>query len=236
MSEFDPKRYWETRLAERGGLEGVGYTALGEQYNRWLYRLRRRVFLRRMRRRGVEFASCDVLDVGSGTGFYPDLWRELGARHVVGSDLTRAAVEAMGRRRPDGEFVQLDITGDLAELGGRQFDVVSAFDILFHIVDDAKYERAIANVGRLVRPGGLFVLSDFFLHHEAERSLHMVSRPLATVERLLRDSGFEVVQRRALSVLMNYPVDSRSGLLRPACWRPRASCGARPCIRWSGCA
>ena len=47
-TSFDPRAYWEERLGRRPGREGVGHAGLGEGLNGWMYRVRRRVFLREL--------------------------------------------------------------------------------------------------------------------------------------------------------------------------------------------
>jgi SAM-dependent methyltransferase len=223
MAQFDTRDYWEQRLERNYGLQGVGFLRLGKGYNAWLYRLRRSVFLRRMRATGIDFTGAEVLDVGSGTGFYVERWRELGAGKVVGLDLTRVATEQLRRRFPADEFHNLDVGrpdlgGRSGPLAGRQFDHASCFDVLFHIVDDAQFETAIENIATLVRRGGLFVLSDNFVHAEVmDRSMrapHRVSRSLDHFQDVLKRNGFEVLERRPMFFLMNEPVDSGSRLAR----------------------
>jgi ribosomal protein L11 methylase PrmA len=41
----------------------------------------------------IDFKNTDILDIGSGTGFYVGLWKELSVRSVVGTDITNIAVE-----------------------------------------------------------------------------------------------------------------------------------------------
>jgi SAM-dependent methyltransferase len=223
MAQFDTRDYWERRLERNYGLEGVGFLRLGKGYNTWLYRLRRSVFLRRMRATGVDFTGAEVLDVGAGTGFYVECWRALAVRRVVGLDLTTVATEQLRRRFPDDEFHNLDIGGadlggDASPLAGRQFDAVSCFDVLFHIVDDEHFETAVGNIATLVRPGGLFALSDYFVDPEVlERSIrapHRVSRSLDHFQDVLSCNGFEVLERRPMFFLMNEPVDSGSRLAK----------------------
>ena len=72
MRKFNPKNYWETRLRKYFDLQGVGYLRLGNSFNNWAYKVRRHVFIRRMNTTGINFSKVDVLDVGSGTGFYID--------------------------------------------------------------------------------------------------------------------------------------------------------------------
>ena len=207
MSQGGERAYWERRLGEAFSLDGVGWRGLGEPYNRWMYRVRRRLILRRMSPL-LPTGPFDVLDVGSGTGFYIERWRELGARSITGSDITDVAVERLRNRFPGLTFVQLDIGGQLGSLEGRQFDVVSAMDVLYHIVDDVAYHRSIQNLGQLVRPGGLLVLTENFLHRPAVRAEVQVSRSLEEIEQLLGRAGFVLVERRPVFVLMNTPIDS----------------------------
>jgi hypothetical protein len=62
----------------------------------------------------------------------------------------------------------------------------------------------------LVRPGGLFVLTENFLRNQPERRQHLVSRTLRDIERHVSDTGFEVLARQPVFVLMNRPIDSAS--------------------------
>ena len=60
--------------------------------------------------------------------------------------------------------MRADIGGPPDQIArGASFDAVSAFDVLFHIVDDAAYGRAFQNIASLLKPGGWFLWSDNFL-------------------------------------------------------------------------
>ncbi len=211
-STFEPERYWSERLEQTYSLAGVGWLGLGEPFNRWMYAVRRRVF-RRTIRASVDLEGARVLDVGSGTGFYVGLWRELGVADITGSDLTGVAVERLRYLFPEVRFEQLDISGDRPELGGP-YDAISAMDVLFHIVDDEGYARAFRNLATLLTPGGRLVFTENLLHAETQRAEYQTSRSLDEVEGLLRDAGLEVELRRPMFVLMNTPVDSDSAFLR----------------------
>ncbi len=210
---FDPREYWERRLSHDLSVGGVGFQGLGRRYNEWLYRIRRHVFLRRMRALGLNFDRALVLDVGSGSGFYVDAWKRLGVRGIVGCDLTGVAVRELRQKYPEDQFHQVDIGGDLGVLGGYRFDLISAFDVLFHIVDDHAFERALRNISSLLKPGGLLIFSDNFLHGETLRGPHQVSRSLRDIERTLAGTGFQIVQHVPMLFLMNSPVDSSNRAL-----------------------
>src|SRR5215471_1776862 len=98
---FDARSYWEQRLARNPGREGVGHAGIGEGLNGWMYRVRRRVFLRELAPLMPTLPMRCVLDVGAGTGFYLDRWRELGAAPLVASDLTEVAVQRLRDSHPD---------------------------------------------------------------------------------------------------------------------------------------
>jgi 2-polyprenyl-3-methyl-5-hydroxy-6-metoxy-1,4-benzoquinol methylase len=202
--------YWESRLEENFGLHGTGYISLGKEYNNFLYKVRRNVFLRKMKSMHIDFTSSDVLDIGCGTGFYVDLWNKIGVRTLTGIDITNIAVRSLKSKYPGQEFYRADISNqqDIENLNTKKYDIVSAFDILFHIVDDNRYENAIKNIHSMVKPKGIFVFSDNFVHGPAITSTYQVSRSLSHIEKTLVENGFEIIQRRPMFVLMNTPVDT----------------------------
>jgi SAM-dependent methyltransferase len=206
---FDPRSYWEGRLTQNPTLCGVGYAGLGQKYNEWLYRVRRRIFLREAALLPVNWNQARVLDVGSGTGFYIQRWRELGVPSITGSDLTDASVSRLQDKFEEQKFVRLDIGTPLTDQPLGSFDAISAFDVLFHITDDHRYEDAIANIYNMLKPGGWLLLSDNFLHSPTQRATHQVSRSLTEITSFLHQAGFQVERRRPMFVLMNYPVDTR---------------------------
>ena len=159
---------------------------------------------------------------GQARGSTCDRWKRLGAR-VTGLDLTDIAVDELTRCFPDNRFVRADIGGprDQIALRASSFDAVSAFDVLFHIVDDVEYGRAFANIAQLLRPGGWFVWSDNFLRHPTERAAHQVSRSLAESTRLVEAAGLTVVDRVPMFVLMNYPADTSLRRWPAGAWGPR---------------
>lgn len=210
---FEAKSYWEARLRNHPGLSGVGNTRLGRRYIHWLYKVRRVVFLRLLRSLTLDLSAAQVFDIGSGTGFYLELWKELGVSSVTGCDFAEIAVSRLENAFPWSRIVRMDI-GDAFPLPRPQYDVVSAFDVLFHIAEEERYKQAIRNVHALLRPGGVFVFSDFFVHASSPTAEHLVCRSLDEVEALLAETGFEVVCRVPMFVLMEEPLDSNSPVYR----------------------
>lgn len=214
----DLAEYWEQRLAGGPSLQQVGFRALGRRFNEWMYRVRRAGFLREMRaamrEAGMDPATARILDAGCGSGFYLERWQELGIRSISGCDLTEAAVTALRGRFPRLGFQQADIGLPDALFPQGRYDAISCMDVLFHIVDDRKYETAFENFSLMLRPGGLLVFTENCLHGPAIRTPYQASRTLAEIEAVLDRTDFTIVSRKPVFVLMNTPVDSTSALLR----------------------
>jgi SAM-dependent methyltransferase len=212
MSSFDTRAYWEQRLAEDWTLRGVGFRRMGSRFNEWAYRRRGERFAALVDDVLPERSSTRVLDVGSGTGFYLDAWRQLGAKQIVGLDLTEAAVGRLRDQFPDLEIVLGDIS-DGAGLAPESFDVVSAMDVMFHIVDNDRFGAALSSIASVLRPGGLFIWSDLFLHTAEIVQEHIAVRSLYRVEAMVDAAGFDIVERRPMFFYMNEPRDSSSRVL-----------------------
>jgi SAM-dependent methyltransferase len=208
LALFDAKDYWEARLGEHPGLSGVGNTSLGRSYIQWLYKIRRAVFLRLVAALRTDLRTAEVFDVGSGTGFYLELWKQLGVLRLTGCDLTEIAVARLRSALPWARILRLDIADTLPATEIGSYDIVSAFDVLFHIVEEKAYERAIRNVCALLRPGGLLLFSDLLPRNGACQAEHVAFRPLGGVTALLAKAGFDVVGRVPMFVVMEEPLDS----------------------------
>jgi Methyltransferase domain len=126
-------RFWPVlgRMHLRNrGFAAVGFGRLGVGFNSWMYRVRRRI----LRRAGLSAEGATIFDVGAGTGLYVREWLKLGVSSVNGNDLSAAAVDGLQDEFPTAEFVREDIAEAHRATSGWQYDLVSAFDVLFHII------------------------------------------------------------------------------------------------------
>ena len=106
---YTPSQYW-SRLHDRRDLSAVGQSGLPSAMNQQLYRILARNLRRFLRQNVPEPIGPNAFEVGAGTGFWFDLWRELGAERIDGCDLVPAAVE--------------DLNVDVGELGRQCLDHV----------------------------------------------------------------------------------------------------------------
>jgi len=203
---YDPRAFWEQRLSEQFDLRGTGETGLSLAYNQACYELRRHVLDRALRESACDVRGRSVLDVGCGTGFFTAYYLAHGAQ-VTGIDIAPTSIERLSKRHPEARFVLADV-GETAI--AERYDVVNAFDVLYHITDDARWERAVVHLARAVAPQGLLLLTDTFadLPRLAE---HNVVRPLTRYRDLLAANGLEIQSLYPTHVLLNREL----GVFRP---------------------
>lgn len=222
--EYVPKEYWEKRLAERFTIEGVGHIAFGETYNEWAYKVRAAALRDLLAECRIDARGKTVLDIGVGTGYYLDLWKGLGAGDITGVDITSKSIGELQRRYPDERFLEADVTDPELELEGP-FDIITAFDVLFHVVDEDRFHSALSNISRLAGDGGAILIMDFFLDRESGVGGHQKLRTREYYERALRENGMRLTEIRTVFTFMNPPFDvsrMRSsvarGLVRGTWW------------------
>jgi SAM-dependent methyltransferase len=106
--------------------------------------------------RGLErVLKTDVFDELAGEGLYP-LLRER-ARHVIAIDVSAAATAAARERHPGLETVVADALR--LPFADDHFDAVVSNSTLDHLSDRAEVATAIAELGRVLQPGGLLVIT-----------------------------------------------------------------------------
>jgi SAM-dependent methyltransferase len=199
-SDFDARKFWQESLSANFDLRGTGHPALSAAYNERCYRLRKYVLDQLLVRHRVPVAGREVLDAGCGSGYFVEHYLERGA-HVTGVDLTDVSIERLSQRFPEARFE----VGDLATWRpSRAYDLVSCFDVLFHIVDDAAWERAMTNLADAVAPGGFIVFTEhFFKRPPAADATHNRSRGREAYETALIARGLALMDERPTHHLMN---------------------------------
>ena len=206
---YQNDRYWSERLEREFTLAGVGHAGVGLAFNKWAYQVRRRVLLRVLRNHGISISGARILELAFGTGFYLDVWREMAAGHVTGFDITEIAVKAAGERfsGTGWRFEKADIGAPLPlEKTTGTFDLATAFDVLFHLVDDKSWNGALDNITAALKPGGHAVIFDKYQTTENAIS-HVRRRTLDVYRQALTARNFEVLEIRPIFFLMNSPTD-----------------------------
>ena len=202
--EFNPKDYWEERLSGDYSFRGVGDITLGVNYNNYIYKLRTYVINRLIRKSRIDIAGKRMIDIGPGTGFYVEQFKQHGCTDLCGIDITQKVVSELGNRYPAFRFYQADIGSADFTPPESGFDIASSFDVLYHIVEDRKFENAIKNISAMIKPGGIFLYSDYFLPPGKRYEItHMVCRDMNYVQDVLKSNDFTIEKKTPMFVLMN---------------------------------
>ncbi len=130
----------------------------------------------------IDWRGKDVLDLGCAGGFMAEALAERGAR-VTGIDPAAAAIDAArAHARAEGHDITYDVgVGEALPYADGAFDAVVSVDVLEHVSD---LDRVIAEVSRVLRPGGLFLfdtinrnpLAAFAVVTMAERVIGLLPR------------------------------------------------------------
>lgn len=202
---YKPQEFWDRRLSEQFDLRGTGETGLSLAYNEACYTLRREVLDRALREVRVDPRSRRILDVGCGSGFWTDYYLQRGAIYT-GVDISPVSIERLSKKYPQSRFILSDVSEVALE---ERYDAVNAFDVLYHITDEARWETAVLNIASAVTPGGLLLVTDVFSSLGAVAE-HNVMRPLSRYMELIEPLGFANEWFHPTHVLLN----SELGALR----------------------
>jgi ubiquinone/menaquinone biosynthesis C-methylase UbiE len=154
-----------------------------------------------------------VLDVGCGRGLLLlGAAQRLPRGRAVGLDLWNAAdLSGNARAATEANARALDVLGRVELVDGdmctmpfadEEFDAVVSSLAVHNVYDAAGRDRALAEIARVLRPGGRVLLQDF--RHTADYAAS------------LRAAGFEDVHRRLVNPLLMFPPTWRVSARKPA--------------------
>ncbi len=212
MKQYTPHDYWEQRLQNRFDLTGVGHAGLGPYYNALLYERRKEKLFTACSKTGLSLPGSSVFEVGCGTGFYTQLFSQNQVQKYVGLDITSISIDSLKMRFPDFQFICADISAFDTSAERSSFDVVFAADVLFHIVDERKFEQAIQNMSDLLRVGGVLIISDIFPRKTVQIAPHVRLRSMQRYQDLLLRCSLDVICVEPIFVLLHPspPIDNNA--------------------------
>ncbi|MFT5259247.1 MAG: 2-polyprenyl-3-methyl-5-hydroxy-6-metoxy-1,4-benzoquinol methylase [Gammaproteobacteria bacterium] len=119
--------------------------------------------------KGIPLQGKRILDIGCGSGgITAGLAKDFRADHVVGIDIESPVCEAAMRTAKELKVEQqveiIQVAAGPIPLEDESFDIVFSKDSIIHI---ANKQSLCADVFRLLKPGGLFVASDWLTDRDA---------------------------------------------------------------------
>ena len=195
MSHFDDHQYW-VRRTQQGGLATVGHRRFSAQTNELFYRRARAALLKLMDQRAPDKRAA-ILDAGAGIGYYSQALYDAGFREVTACDISEQALASI--ERPIKKVVT-----PLESMHSKldtMYDLVLCFDVLYHIIEDASFEKAIENICRSSREY-IFIHGSFPQFIPLHLLRHVKFRTLARHDMLFARYGFTRVEIRPTQFLM----------------------------------
>ncbi len=200
---MNTKEFWENRLAQGIDLRTTGHRAFNISYNQWLYQAQKdRLDLLLAENRVPLNNDTTLLDIGSGWGYFVEYFIDKGVNSIEGIDIAKPSVEYLQQKYPQLAFYQADISANALPTH-KNFDLVSAFSVVFHIVDDKKFRQALLNMVELIKPGGYLIICDAFEKKIIPTPWHVRFRTLAAYEEILQPTEMRIIDLLPQYFFMN---------------------------------
>jgi 2-polyprenyl-3-methyl-5-hydroxy-6-metoxy-1,4-benzoquinol methylase len=201
--DYAASEYWEGRLSSGFDLTKVGLLGFSESYIKIVYKAKITVLKRFLAANEIEIKNKTVCDVGCGTGYYVNFYSNEGAKHITGIDITQTSINNLKSQYPEYDFVRGDISSQEILLGTKnKFDIVNVFDVLYHIVNDTKFEQAIQNICELTKHNGFIFFTDV-MKRDVRTAQHVKKRSQQTYETLFRSNAAQLIRVLPLHFLLN---------------------------------
>ncbi len=211
---YNPKDYWEKRLSDKFNLSRVGTLGFSKYYNKFLYKAKIRALKKALLSQRINIQDKTVCDIGCGTGFFVDFYHLRGAKDIVGVDITTVSTENLKQKYPQYHFIKENVSSPLlVSKVNRQFDILNAFDVLYHITDDKEFGLGIANICNLTKDDGFILISDSFGSRSINVAEHVRVRSGETYKASLDENGVKIVEIYPLYYLLNRPILSMTKIV-----------------------
>ncbi|WP_432042131.1 class I SAM-dependent methyltransferase [Streptomyces cadmiisoli] len=179
------RAYWDTRHREHDDLASGGHIGLDRAGNEIFYALRLGALLDLTGDLSGPEAPLFVLDAGCGKGHLARGLARCGHR----VDAFDTSEEAVAHARAEGGGPRYAVAALDQWRSAWPYDVVLCVDVLFHVLDDAEWARALHNLASLVRITGQLIVTDENTRHRVPRGGYIVHRPLAEYRAHLEPLG-----------------------------------------------
>lgn len=189
--KFAPEQYWDTRhQTHQASLKAVGHVKLTDRQSAEQYEVKRSRLMDMIRRHCPETTSRSLLDAGCGIGLLTGAFVEQGF-DVVGVDFSETAIE---RARAGGIRAQFSVS-TLAGLNlDQQFDVITAVDVLLHVVDRREWHATLDALRRHLKPEGVLIILDWLDARVRRVQPHLRARSQRRYARALARASLHIVE------------------------------------------
>ncbi|MDQ6952487.1 MAG: methyltransferase domain-containing protein [Mariprofundaceae bacterium] len=200
---FNATEYWRERIREQPTLQGTGTGGAPLVWQNWLYKGKQRAYMRTLKQAGFQMSGKNVLNFGCGIGYFESFWEQHGALQTGGIDVATETIEKLSADFPKRCYLAEDLTSEQADLSiFKQPDLITAIDVLYHIVDDEALLRILKKLCAELPHNGFLMLTDA-LRENIPPVAHVRFRSLNQWQQILDILGFEIVVREPVFIVNN---------------------------------
>lgn len=188
-SLIDDKQYWKNRHASQSNLKASGLKSVSVRSNKYIYMILTDQYLKLLNSLDINQVRS-VLDCGFGDGhflkFYKTHFPDL---KLYGVDISRDAKNKVDFMAKKNLYVS-----DLTDFSPkRKFDIVHSFDVIYHILENDDYVKALTNIASL--SNRYVILHQQFLNTSPLiSSKHVNLRRAEYTTQLLNSQGFYLMR------------------------------------------
>jgi len=140
------KNYWEKKYKEYvGNIKFIGTKSFSVKANKNTYSLIKEQYDKLLDDLGIFFDNKNILDAGAGIGEYVLFLLNRKGR-VTAIDIIEDAVSSIKTKFPEVDCLTSSLEDIDKYFQPKQFYFVHCFDVLYHIIGDEKWEKAIRNL------------------------------------------------------------------------------------------
>lgn len=178
--------FWDDRHQAQGELTSGGDLSFDHAGNEIFYALRIGLLIELVGDMPSLTAPRRILDAGCGKGVFGRAMGRFGHR-LDGIDSSEHAIARC--RAESGPRERYFVSTLDAWTAPYLYDVVYCVDVLFHIMDDAAWERSVRNLASLVSTGGLLAVVDHGGDEDRVWSKYQKTRASSRYDAVLESCG-----------------------------------------------
>ena len=160
--------------------------------------------------------GLSLLDIGCSTGnLLCHIKRAFPRLTLTGGDLMARAIEEC-RKNPNLADVDLQLMDIFAIPATKPFDIIVANAVLY-LLDNKQFDMVMGSVTHALKPGGWFLIFDFF--HEFRQDLQIIEtsrshpdgltlyfRSQTSAKKIIAEHGFSALEFRPFQISMDLPM------------------------------
>ena len=180
---YKAEKYWRDRHSKfQFDLRGVGDFTMTEEENLKILKEGGRLFLELYKQENIDLSTISMLDVGCGTGYYAEVFRNAGGVRYNGIDIVDTLFEGLRKKFPGFNFQQLDIS--MKQISGS-YDLIIMMDVAQHITDEEKFRFAMENIKNRLKRNGVMIISTNIGAYK-RNTFYYVTRPMKIFKEIFK--------------------------------------------------